>query len=79
MTKINYVSEKDFKEIEIEIEDEFYNVAEEIREYFDNNGFGIIYNETDNSLNINYQPIPRHVGEKNTHEYLIKITKIPYE
>ena len=77
MAKIKYISEKDFKENEIEIEDDFYNVAEEMRKYFDNNKLGIIYSEADNSLNITHQ-LPRKIGEKDTHSYQIKITKIPF-
>ena len=76
MKKITYVREKDFKEIEIEINEEFYNVAEDVREYFDNNMLGMIYSEEDNSLNITHQ-LPRKIGEKDTHSYQIKITKIP--
>ena len=76
--KLKYTSEKDFKEYEKEFEDEHLHLAEEIREYFDTDMAGIIVDTKNDALKIRTS-FSRKIGEKDTHAYLITVTKIPFE
>jgi len=77
--KIKQTRESDFKEIEIDVEDELYNVAEEVREYFATNMIGIIVSEDGEKLSIRHQVKDRYPGERDTHAYKITIEKIKYD
>ena len=74
--KIKQTNEKDFKEIEIEIDDELYNVAEDVREYLDSNMTGLIVSEDGVKIFVRHQAKDRFAGEKDTHAYKITIEKI---
>ena len=79
MAKILIVSEEDFKPIEIDVDDEQLKVAEEVREYFETDMSGIMFSDDGKTMKIRHQVKERFPGEKDTHAYLITITKIPFQ
>ena len=76
--KIKQRRESDFKEVEIEVDDELYDIGEDVREYFDTHSFGLIASEDGKKLWVRSQVKDRFPGEKDTHAYKITIEKIPY-
>jgi hypothetical protein len=75
--KLKQVSEKDFGEYEIEVDDELYSVAEQIQKIA-NCDFPIIITNEGKELRVCYKAKERQVGERDTHRYMIKIEKISY-
>lgn len=79
--KIKQTRESDFKEIEIEIEDELYNLTNElnilINKHYTIKNHIIIYSE-DGEKSFLFKSFDRNIGEKDTHSYKITIEKIPY-
>lgn len=77
MKTLEHTRESDFKTIEVNISDEFFEVAEEIYD-LTNKELPIMVSEDGKSIKIRYEK-ERKIGEKDTHAYLIEIKKIDFE
>jgi len=80
---IKHISEEDFKEIIITVDDELYHIANSIHKHipkmkYEVNEFPIMCSSDGQKLFIS-KSFPREVGEKDTHRFKITIEKIPYE
>ena len=76
MKKIKYTRASDFKEYELDVDDEFYSVVEEIHN-LTNKSTPIIVSNDESKLIVIYEK-GREIGERDTHSYSITISKIPY-
>jgi hypothetical protein len=75
--KITQTNEKDFKDYEIEVDDELYIVAEQIQKIANCN-MPIVATKNGKELLVRFAAKDRHPGERDTHSYIVRIKKIPY-
>lgn len=73
---LEHIREKDFKKIEVNVNDELYYLADEVSEYFATDTTGLIPSEDGKKVFIRHQTQDRYPGEIDTHSYKITIEKI---
>lgn len=75
--KVKQISDKTFKEHIIDVDDELYESALKIQSISELD-IPLIVSEDGKSINVLFKGGEREVGERDTHKYIVKITKQEY-